>query len=153
MHSLNELDFIKKRVPNPIAQEKIVGIHYTIDTFNNEDGIPISVVPRRRLKVRDAEVVIARVEMKPSLIDLGRCLAGKFGIPGPMNIQVIEKDNVPYVIDIHPRIGGGTDLTIKAGAPFHIWCLNLLLGNKIDPKHQIDDGLIMSRYFSSTFFK
>jgi carbamoyl-phosphate synthase large subunit len=148
----DELAIVRRWVPHAIAQRYILGTHYTVDVFNDMTGTPISVVPRRRIKVRDAEVVIAQVEMKPIIIEIVRKLAAAFGEPGPMNVQLIEDENgKAYVIDMHPRIGGGTDLTIQAGAPFHAWTAQLLLGKPINPKHTVQDGLIMTRYFASVF--
>ncbi|WP_044640748.1 ATP-grasp domain-containing protein [Risungbinella massiliensis] len=148
----DELKVIRNWVPNPIAQKYIEGVHYTVDVFNDLAGKPISVVPRTRIKVRDSESLISKIEMKSNIIEIASKVASLLGEPGPMNVQLIEDENGnAYVIEVNARIGGGTDLTIQAGAPFHIWTAQLLLGMPINPEHTVQDGLIMTRYYESIF--
>lgn len=152
--TVEELSVIRNWVPNPIAQRHIEGVHYTVDVFNDLSGKPISVVPRTRIKVRDSESLISKIEMKCNIIEIASKVASLLGEPGPMNVQLIEDENGnAYVIEVNARIGGGTDLSIQAGAPFHIWTAQLLLGMPINPEHTVQDGLIMTRYYESVFTK
>ena len=149
--SKEELEIFYKKVPNAIIQEYIDGEHYTIDVFY--DKKVRAVIPRKRVKVRDAEVVEASICLDKVLIDIGEKVAESLKVIGPTNIQVIVKDNIPYVIDIHCRFGGGTDLSIEAGVPIDKWIVNLLLGKKNNYKHSINEKLFMTRYLKSDFIE
>ena len=67
-NNMEELKIFCKKVPNAIIQEYIHGTHYTLDVFY--DKITRVVVPRKRVKVRDAEVVQASIELNESLINI-----------------------------------------------------------------------------------
>lgn len=150
--NINQLKLFVKITPNPIIQEYIEGTHYTIDTYTDRQLNVFCVVPRERVKVRDAEVVTAKIKMKENLLRIGKLVSEKFAVNGPMNIQVIEdKKGIPYVIDMHCRFGGGTDLTIKAGANFHEWMVQDVLGVEENHEFEINDKLIMTRYLYSIF--
>ncbi|MBR4177821.1 MAG: ATP-grasp domain-containing protein [Bacilli bacterium] len=146
-----ELEIFYKKVPNAIIQEFIEGEQYTIDAFFDE--ITRVVVPRKRVKVRDAEVVEASICLDKKLIEIGEKVADSLKVLGPINIQVILKNNIPYVIDMHCRFGGGTDLSIEAGVPIDKWIVNLLIGKKNDYKYKINDKLFMTRYLKSDFIE
>lgn len=152
-NNMKQLKMYLEITPNPIIQEYIEGIHYTIDTYTDRKLYTFCVVPRERIKVRDAEVVIARINMKENLLQIGRKVSEAFATNGPMNIQVIEdKEGIPYVIDMHCRFGGGTDLSIKAGADFHKWMIQDVLGLKEKHDFSLNQNLIMTRYLHSIFF-
>ncbi len=146
-----ELRVFIKKVPNPIIQEYIDGIHYTIDTFY--DRKVRAVIPRCRVKVRDAEVVEASIDLNPALINIGKQIAELLKVLGPMNIQVIYHNNIPYVIDMHCRFGGGSDLSIEAGCPIDKWIVNLLIGKKNNYHYKLNAKLFMTRYLKSDFFE
>ena len=110
-------------------------------------------MPRKRVKVRDAEVVEASICLDKKLIEIGEKVADSLKVLGPINIQVILKNNIPYVIDMHCRFGGGTDLSIEAGVPIDKWIVNLLIGKKNDYKYKINDKLFMTRYLKSDFIE
>lgn len=149
--NIEELKVFLMKVPNPIIQEYIEGDHYTIDTFY--DKKTRAVIPRKRVKVRDAEVVEAKIEINPILIDIGTKVTESLKCLGPLNIQVIYKNNVAYVIDMHCRFGGGTDLSIEAGCPIDKWIVNLLIGKKNNYQYQLNDKLFMTRYLKSDFIE
>ena len=146
-----ELSILFKKVSNAFIQEYIDGDHYTIDTFYDQKTIV--VLPRKRVKVRDAEVVEASIDMSDYLLEYGKKVTDAFGYFGPMNIQVIVKNNIPYLIDMHCRFGGGTDLTIEAGVPIHKWIVNYLLDIEKNYDYKINEKLFMTRYLKSEFFE
>lgn len=155
IHKANDIKQLKaflELTPNPVIQDHIEGTHYTIDTYTDRKLKTFCVVPRERLKVRDAEVVTARIVMKPKLLNVGREVSEAFESNGPMNIQVIEdNEGTPYVIDMHCRFGGGTDLSIKAGAKFNEWIIQDVLGLKENHEFTLNEHVIMTRYLHSIF--
>lgn len=151
--NLEEAIVFYKKVPNPIIQEYIEGVHYTVDTyFDRCDGVLCSV-PRKRIKVREAEVMIAKIEMQEEVMNVAQQLTKFFSEEGPMNIQVILSvdDGKPYIIDIHCRIGGGSELSIEGGVPLHEWIIDDIIGGEKRIQYIVNDGLIMTRYFNAFF--
>lgn len=150
-YNMDELKILYKRVPEPIIQEFIDGFQVTIDTFYDKEVK--AVVPRKRVKVRDAEVVQASIDLDDYLLDAAYSITNALNFEGPYNIQVMCKDNKAYLIDLHPRFGGGTDLTIEAGVPIHKWIVNMLIGIDSNYKYILNDKLFMTRYLKSEFFE
>lgn len=149
--TLEELKIFYNKVSCAIIQEYIKGEHVTIDTFY--DGKTRAVVPRRRVKVRDAEVVEAVIDMREELLKVGKKVSDSLKAKGPLNVQVILRDNKAYVIDIHCRFGGGTDLTIEAGVPIHEWIVNILLDKNNNYEYTLNEKLFMTRYLKSDFIE
>jgi carbamoyl-phosphate synthase large subunit len=146
-----ELDYYLDEFSNydPIFQECITGKEYTLDCFVDDKG-GISVSIRERLKVRGGEVSISVVVLDKYLEDEAKKILRHSGFYGPVTLQVIKssQDGLGYFIEINPRFGGGSILSIKAG-------LNtpetILTG--ISSKVEIQNELKMLRYDMSVFLK
>ena len=151
VYNMEELKILYKRVPYPIIQEFIDGFQVTIDVFY-DNGIK-AIIPRKRIKVRDAEVVQAAIVLDDYLLETATKVANALKTNGPLNIQVMCKDNKAYLIDLHPRFGGGTDLSIEAGADIHKWIINMLLGIKSNYNYELNTKLFMTRYLKSEFIE
>ena len=151
--NLEEAIIFYKKVPNSIIQEYIEGVHYTVDTYFDRDNGVLCSVPRRRMKVREAEVMIAKIEMNEEVMNAAEELSKVFSQEGPMNIQIILSvtDGKPYIIDVHCRIGGGSELSIEGGVPLHEWMIDDVIGEKKRIHYVVNDGLIMTRYFDAFF--
>lgn len=146
-------DFNKIKSKNPIIEEYIEGEHYTVDIFSDYNGTPFCIVPRKRIKVHGSEVLIAKIELEEKIIEFSKKIAIVLKIIGPINIQfIVDKNKKIYLIEINPRIGGGTDLTIEAGANFEKWIVQILINEKLDKKFVLENGLYMSRYYDEVFF-
>ncbi len=150
-YNIEELEILYKRVPDPIIQEFIDGFQVTIDIFYDKDVK--AIVPRKRVKVRDAEVVQASIILDDYLIEAATKVANALNTDGPLNIQVMCRDNKAYLIDLHPRFGGGTDLSIEAGVDIHKWIINMLLGIENNYNYKLNNKLFMTRYLKSEFFE
>ena len=152
INSLAELDFFVDYVPNNIIQTFSEGSEYTVDVFNDFGGKSLIALPRRRLKVLAGEVSTGRIERNTEIETLAKNVAEKLGVIGPSNVQIIQSNNGLEVIEINPRFGGGTPLSIEAGAPFPEWTIQLALEQNLKPYvGSIHDGLTMMRYEQSKF--
>ena len=75
--------------------------------------------------------------------------------PGIITIQCfLTPNNQVKIIEINPRFGGGVPLSIKAGANFPKWILQLWLGQnpQINPT-RFREGLMMLRYDEAVWFQ
>ncbi len=146
-----ELSFFSRYVPNAIIQPLLTGAEYTVDVFCDRDLRAIATIPRRRLKVRSGEVVLARVERDEALEKLAASVAEALQLIGPSNLQIIRGASGPQIIEVNPRFGGGCPLSIAAGAPLARWALQLVLGDTLDASFTVRDGYTMMRYDQSFF--
>ncbi len=144
-----ELQTFAKRIPNCIVQEFVDGIEYTCDVFVDFEMNVRCVVPRQRIEVRSGEVSKGQVVKHPEIMAQAQLVVKtlKAG-PGLITLQLIANaDNRMKFIEINPRFGGGAPLSIKAGANFPKWILQLLAGKK--PRIKFDgfkNDLVMLRY-------
>lgn len=146
-------DFNRIKAKNPIIEEYIEGEHYTVDVFSDYNGLPFCIIPRKRIKVHGSEVLIAKIELNKEVIEFSKKVANILKIIGPINIQfIVDKNKKIYLLEINPRIGGGTDLTIEAGACFEKWIVQILINEELDKKFVLEDNLYMSRYYDEVFF-
>jgi len=131
-----------------LVQEIIKGQEYTIDLLCNDKHEYIYCVPRKRIKKSNVSL-IGQVSMEDDLIEFTKKICKLFKFIGPVNIQVIKKDNKIYLIEINPRLAGSSILSIMAGFDF--------LKNIIDgyPKviFEIENNLKMFRYLNELFVK
>ena len=137
-----------------IFQEFVVGKEFTVDVFSSYEHLPIFVSARRRVKTRGGEAMISRIESNQLVCKISNDICRKLKIVGMFNFQIIlGEDDLSWVIEMNPRFGGGSDLTIEAGGKFHELMLLQTQGLDLPKKIELDTELVMSRYFSAEFFK
>lgn len=154
--NIEELRFYAKKVPNCIVQEYIDGQEHTVDVFVDFEGRVRCVVPRRRLEVRAGEVSKAITIKNPEIMRQAQSLIEVLGAgPGVITIQCfLTKNGLVRFTEINPRFGGGVPLSIKAGAGFPRWLIQLWLGQ--NPRIKPDgwrEHLVMSRYDDAVWFQ
>ncbi|WP_418791008.1 ATP-grasp domain-containing protein [Phosphitispora sp. TUW77] len=152
VNNKKELDFFLQYVPNPVIQEFIEGIEYTMDVINDLTGKTIAVVPRERVEVRAGEVSKSRTVKDIELINLTVEVAEKLGGFGPLTIQAFKKPDGEIVFtEINPRFGGGVPLAIKAGVNYPQLLAKIVRGEKLTRVTEFKDNLYMLRYDDALF--
>ena len=154
-----ELNFFIEYVENPIIQEYIEGIEYTIDVLCDLDGNVISIVPRERLEVRAGEVSKGRTVRNKKIIEKTLELCNKLKIDentkpiGPLTIQcIIDLDNNIKFIEVNPRFGGGVPLTFKSGVNYAEYLGEMVKGEIISPIIGEFKEIVMLRYDEAIYF-
>jgi carbamoyl-phosphate synthase large subunit len=149
-----ELNFFLEYVPDPIIQEYLVGPEITNDVVCDLNGDIISVVSRRRIEVRWGEVAKGVTVYDPQVTEACITIAPALQAIGPITVQCIMKDGVPYFTEINARVGGGAPLGIAAGADWPKWLLARFTGIPIEipPLGSYEKGLYLSRFDESFFF-
>jgi len=154
INNTRELLFFKEYVERPILQEYISGQEYTIDMLYDFDGALRCIVPRRRIEVRSGEVSKSVIDMDPAVMESGWTLGGKLqGARGVINVQCIRtvEGRVSF-IEINPRFGGGTPLSLYAGADFPLWLLQMARGSDPgDIRSAFTPGVYMLRFDDAVF--
>jgi carbamoyl-phosphate synthase large subunit len=148
-----ELSSAIQRVDNAIVQEYLPGDEYTIDTLSDLEGKPLVAVPRKRIEIK------AGISWKGMVVDDERLtrIALKaielLKIKGPACLQVkLNSMGLPEVIDVNPRIGGGTSLTVKAGVNIPLLAVKLMLGIRPKEYELKFRKVAFARYFEDVFF-
>lgn len=102
-----------------VIEEFLKGQEYGIDVYI--DLITkkvVSVVPKRKIRMRAGETDKAVSVKNQALIELSMRLVEELGIVGPCDIDCIDTGGGLYVIDVNLRFGGGYPLSHECGANF-----------------------------------
>ena len=156
VHSLSEMRFFARRIPNALCQEFIEGTEYTCDAYVDFEKKVRCIVPRRRIEVRSGEVSKGQVVKDLEIMGQAKRVVELLGAgPGVITLQLfVTKDGRITFTEINPRFGGGAPLSIQAGADFPKWILQELTGQR--PRIGFDDftdGLVMLRYDAEVWLK
>ena len=119
----HEFRFFVNYIPNPIVQEFLPGPEITSDVICSLEGEVWSVVSRRRIEVRWGEVAKGVTVKDPLITDGCLKVAKALGAMGPITVQCIIKEGLPYFTEINARFAGGAPLAIAAGVDFPRWYL------------------------------
>ena len=151
VNDLGELEVYAEKIGDYIVQPYIEGKEYTIDVFCDFDGSPIYITPRERVAVRAGEVLKTKICMDDRMIQESRKLIEKFRPCGPMAVQLIRQDvtREDYFIEINPRFGGGSPLSMKSGARSAEAILKMLSGERIEYEEPQWNGAVYSRFDQS----
>lgn len=151
-----ELKIFSKQVPDYIVQPFIEGTEYTVDVFCNFEGEPIYITPRIRVAVRSGEVLKTKISQDRNIIKEIKMLLKDYKPCGQITVQLIKENKTGdnYYIEINPRFGGGSPLSIKAGADSALALLKLLKGEKLQYiEGAAEDGAVFSRFDQSVRIK
>lgn len=135
-----------------IFQEYIEGEEYTIDLLSDSDCNVLSIIPRKRVLIKGGESIISITVKNTRIMDYTKRISELIGFNYHINIQCILRDNIPYFIEINPRFGGASNLSIKAGMNSPLKILQMIRGDKITPFiGEFKENLIMLRYTQDYF--
>jgi carbamoyl-phosphate synthase large subunit len=151
INSPEELVFFSNYVPNPIIEEYVPGPEITSDVIAWLDGEVLGVVSRQRIEVRWGEVAKGVTVRDPTIMHACRTLARALPACGPMTVQCILRDGVPYFTEINARFGGGVPLGIAAGVASPDWLLTKAAGltPRMPPIGDYRVGIYLTRYDDS----
>jgi carbamoyl-phosphate synthase large subunit len=139
-----------------IVQPYIEGDEYTVDILCDFDGKFVYITPRRRLAVRGGEVARTQIDLDDRIIAECETLLGHFRLCGAAAVQLIreKRTGTDYFIEINPRFGGGSPLSMKAGADEAGALLRLLCGEPVPyQRRAARDGEAYSRFDQSICIK
>lgn len=155
----SEKDFMKSHFSNDTLMfleylDKDKYQEFTCDLYYGKDSHLKCVVPRKRIEVRDGEVIKGKTE-KNILIDfIYERLKIINGARGCLTAQFFKHKESEKIIgiEINPRFGGGYPLSYKAGANYPKWIIEeYLLDKTIEPYDAWKDNLLMLRYDKEVF--
>jgi carbamoyl-phosphate synthase large subunit len=123
----NDLKQATIRFPEMIFQEYLPGIEYTIDVLSDLSKKPLVAVPRIRLETKQGVSTQGKVIHNAELEQTCKGIAEFIGIRGPCCIQMKEAvDGTLKLVEINPRMGGGTIFASLAGVNFPALILDMV---------------------------
>lgn len=147
-----ELKVYAKKIGDYVIQPFIAGKEYTIDIFCDYEGNPVYITPRERLLVRSGEVLKTRICQNNKMISEMKTLIEDYRPCGQITVQLIQDEITEknYYIEINPRFGGGSPLSIKAGADSAMAVIRMLQGESLQYQEKAaKHGAIYSRFDQS----
>jgi carbamoyl-phosphate synthase large subunit len=128
----SDLRYIISKRDDLVFQEYLPGTEYTVDVLSDLDGKPIIAVPRIRMQTKAGISTKGRVLRDPALEMECMKIAELVGIRGPCCMQMKESaEGRLKLIEINPRMGGGTIFTSLAGANFPAMLLDMIEGRQV----------------------
>jgi carbamoyl-phosphate synthase large subunit len=128
-----ELRFLIRKYPDLIVQQYIRGTEYTVDLLSDLEGTVLSIVPRQRIEVRAGEVTRSRTEKNSAIIEYSGKIAEALGSRGPITLQCLLSEGIPYFFEVNPRVGGGLPASIAAGANTPRMLIRMACGHRVRP--------------------
>lgn len=151
-----ELVFFKKYIGNYIIQDFIDGIEYTVDIMCDFEGNPIFITPRIRLATRGGEVIQTLIVEDESIEKECLKIIEALKPVGPITVQLIQNKTTGknYYIEINARFGGGSPLSMAAGADSERIVYKLLQGIEVKPNYRkAKSGQFFARFDESVLVK
>lgn len=99
-----------------IIQECISGPEYGLDLLFSKDETLIGFAARQKLAMRAGETDKAQTLPPDRFSDIAHQIAVALPHRGNMDVDLIERDGVLWLIDLNPRFGGGYPFSHEAGA-------------------------------------
>jgi carbamoyl-phosphate synthase large subunit len=141
-----DLRYVTSKFHDMIFQEYLPGKEYTIDVLSDMNKEPIMAVPRLRIQTKAGVSTKGRIVNDQNTETECMNIAKHVGIRGPCCIQMKESaEGILKIIEINPRLGGGTIFTTLAGANFPAMIIDMINGKDI-VKPSISEITII-RYF------
>ncbi len=150
--SMEELRFLLRWLPDPIVQEHISADEYTVDVFVEPGGRVVSAVPRLRMAVFGGESFVGKTVRHAEVMQETIRLVESLGLVGFVTVQCFWDEGRVKFIEVNPRIGGGANLSIAAGADTPRMAWRAVAGKPVHPAvGQFKEGLVMLRHTEDLF--
>ncbi len=134
-----------------LLQEYIEGDEYSVDVLADREGNTLNIVPRLRMEIVKGKSVRSKTVYDLHIIEYTRRIVKALRLFGPSCIQCIKNETGIYFIDVNPRFGGGSILSIKADPTFLPNMIQLIKGENPLPSDDYKEDLTMLRYYKEVY--
>jgi len=137
-----------------ISQELLSGTEVTIDVLCDINGMPVYIVPRIRLGVKEGKATGGQVIKNEKIEEYVKTICSSIQFIGPINIQCFIKENGDISFtEINPRFGGGSVLGMAATENWIPLMIKMFAEKEnIIPSADIKYGLKMGRFYDEVFY-
>jgi len=98
-----------------LYQEKLHGEEYGLDVVHDFNKMHMLTVVRRKIAMRSGETDCAMVVQNPQIESLGTRVGAALSHIGNLDMDVFLVEDVPYVLELNARFGGGYPFSHFAG--------------------------------------
>lgn len=139
--------------PELLISEILPGREFTIDTILDNNGKPIVILPRERLKTNGGISVAGKFINDQKIISYCLEILNSLNLRGPIGLQVKEdKFGNFLLLEINPRIQGTSVAALGAGINLPKISVQLIENNKVDIP-TVEWGVNFIRYYNEVFFR
>ncbi|HOL11014.1 MAG TPA: ATP-grasp domain-containing protein [Bacillota bacterium] len=114
-----------------IIQQMLVGKEYGLDIINDLNKNYITTLVKHKLAMRSGETDIAITEDNKVLRELGRKISANVGHIANLDVDCFMVDEVPYILEMNCRFGGGYPFSHIAGANLPLAIIKWIKSEKI----------------------
>ena len=147
----NEFSFYFNKVKTSLVQEFIGGDEYSVDVFSDLHGVPLSIIPRRRIETESGISTKSITLKDEKIIQVCKLIVKHLKLIGPSCIQCIKDQNKVAFIEINTRFGGGSVLSMKSNPSIIENLIKIVKGISTKPHFYFKENLAMLRYYDEVF--
>lgn len=129
-----------------LYQELIEGQEYGLDVVNDLNGQHVATMVRLKLGMRAGETDKAKLISRHELHEIGAIVGNNLRHCGNLDVDIIQSERGPCVLDLNPRFGGGYPFSHEAGAnipeALARWFLGLPVSEKL---FKVRDGEYLAK--------
>ncbi len=122
----------QNREQSIIIQEKLLGQEYGLDIINDLDGNYEATIVKVKHAMRSGETDCAETVHHPKLIHIGERLSEVLGHLGNLDVDAFCMNDVPIILEMNARFGGGYPFSHMAGVNLPLAMMNWLTGKDVD---------------------
>ena len=135
-----------------ILQDFIAGQEYTVDILSDKTSGIVAMVKRKRNVIESGLSIQAEVEEMSEEEQLVCCrLNTRLDMVGMYCVQYIKNNTGIYVLQINPRVGGGSVLSLKADPSIIDKYINIVLDKPYLRHYNEPKILTMKRYYAEVY--
>ena len=133
LDNTDDIRYVISKMKDLIFQEFLPGTEYTIDVLSDLEKRALMAVPRIRIQTKAGISTKGRILKNRNIEEECKQIANFIGIKGPCCIQMKEDVNgIVKLVEINPRMGGGTIFTTLAGANFPMMLIDMVEHKKVN---------------------
>lgn len=139
--------YLTKLIPinetkNILYQEFIDGQEHGMDVISDLNGEIFSTIARKKIEMKFGQTFTCETIHSKQIDLIGRKIANNLHSVGILDIDLIKKDDLYYVIDLNPRVGGGFLFSLELGFDINDY-IDCCISNKKMDEFNYSPNLIL----------
>lgn len=121
--SSKEASLHAKKLQHPLYQQYIIGSEFSVDCYVDKNNTPRGIFPRWRQSVSHGESQVTTTFRSKELESTVEHLLLTLQVTGHCVLQGIHspREGKNYIIELNPRIGGASTLSMECGLKSFYW--------------------------------
>jgi carbamoyl-phosphate synthase large subunit len=143
------LDYVRSRV-GYVLQERLEGDEYTVGCVCDENGVVQGSIALRR-ELKEGTTYRAEAGRFPDVVEAATRITTALAAPGPVNVQLRERDGTPVCFELNLRFSGTTPIRTRLGFDeVDVAIRHLVLGERPAQLPVVEAGIAL-RYWSELY--